>query len=137
MTPQLWLELSPSHIRHAQLAAVRQFPQGMHGVALLLHCLAFSCPTLEIGCHLSSCGLCHGWVGWGTIFFPGLPFPRGVSEGRCFSQPAVLKAYTLEPHSVGRTPGGWWFLHRLRPSVDGPSWTQWGSMPVLVRDLAP
>ena len=33
--------------------------------------------------------------------------------------------------------GGLVLLHWLRPSVDGPSWTQWGSMPVLVRDLAP
>ena len=33
-----------------------------------------------------------------------------------------------------RVAGG---FHRFRPSVDGPSWTQWGSMPVLVRDLAP
>ena len=44
--------------------AARQFPQGMHGVALLLHCLALSRPTLEIGCHLSSCGCATvGWVG--------------------------------------------------------------------------
>ena len=37
MAPEMWLELSPSHIRHAQLAAVRQQPQGMHDAALLLH----------------------------------------------------------------------------------------------------
>ena len=80
--------------------------------------------------------LCHGWVGWGTKCFPGLPFPRGVSEGRCFSQPAVLKAYT-GTSQCGSQPGWLVVFHWFRPSVDGPSWTQWGSMPVLVRDLAP
>ena len=54
------------------------------------------------------------------IFFPGLPFPRGVSEGCCFLQPAVLKAYTLEPHSVGRTPGGWWFSTGSGPASTVP-----------------
>ena len=39
--------------------------------------------------------------------------------------------------TVWSHPGGLVVFHWLRPSVDGPSWTQWGSMPVLVRDLAP
>ena len=34
-----------------------KIPQGMHGVALLLLYMAFSCSTLEDGCHLPSCGL--------------------------------------------------------------------------------
>ena len=84
----------------------------------------FLCPVSRFG-------------GLGHYIFSGLPFLRGVSQGCCFSQLAVLKAYTVEPHSVGRTPVGWCLLHRLRPSVDGPSWTHWGSMPVLVRNLAP
>ena len=57
-------------------------------------------------------------------------------EGCCFSQPAVLKAYT-GTSQCGSQPGWLVGFHRFRPSVDGPSWTQWGSMPVLVRDLAP
>ena len=39
--------------------------------------------------------------------------------------------------TVWSHPGGLVVFHWLRPSVDGPSWMQWGSMPVLVRDLAP
>ena len=52
-----------------------------------------------------------------------------VAVGRCFSQPAVLKAYT-GTSQCGSQPG--WLVVST-----GPSWTQWGSMPVLVRDLAP
>ena len=39
--------------------------------------------------------------------------------------------------TVWVAPRGAGGFHRLRPSVDGPSKTQWGSMPVLVRDSAP
>ena len=46
------------------------------------------------------------------------------------------KAYT-GTSQCGPHPGGLVVRHWFRPSVDGPSWTQWGSMPVLVRDLAP
>ena len=75
MTPEMWLELEPiPHRCNVQLAAVRQFPQGMHGVALLLHC---SRSTLRVGCLLSSCGLgaTVGWVG-APIFF-SKKSPRG------------------------------------------------------------
>ena len=93
-------------------------------------------------------------MGWGAkIFCPGLPSPRGVSEGRCFLQPVVLKAYTLEPHSVGRTPvvGGFPLVqaqHRrsLMDAVGqhagagyglGPMTPPWDSTLVLVRALSP
>ena len=57
LTPEVWIDLSLSHIRHAQLAAVRQFPQGWHDAALLLHSLAKPRSTLQIPCRLPSCGL--------------------------------------------------------------------------------
>ena len=48
MTPEMWLELEPiKHRCHVQLAAVRQFPREMHGVALLLQWPPRS--TLESG----------------------------------------------------------------------------------------
>ena len=55
MTPEMWLELSPSHTRHAQLAAVRQIPQGDARCCLASASLARS--TLQIRCRLPSCGL--------------------------------------------------------------------------------
>ena len=102
------------------------------------YCIAWHSHVLPWKLGATSLLVVCATVGWvGALYFFQVCHFLEVSEGRCFSQPAVLKAYTLEPHSVGRTPGGWWFFHRFRPSVDGPSWTQWGSMPVLVRDLAP
>ena len=137
MTPEMWLELEPiKHRCHAQLAAVRQNPSGdQHGVALLLHWLSRS--TLEIACHLPSCGLgaTVGWVG-APKFFPDLDF----FEGRCFMQPAVLKALHWNLSVWCRTRargGGELVLRRFRPSVDSPSKSQWGSILLLVRDLAP
>ena len=104
---------------------------------MLLHCLAFSRPTLEIGCHLSSCGLCHTWVGWGTLFFPGLAISsRSVGSTLLLAASGAQGLYT-GTSQCGSHPGGLVVFHWFRPSVDGPSWTQWGSMPVLVRDLAP
>ena len=87
MTPQLWLELSPSHIRHAQLAAVRQIPKGMHDAALLLHSSANSCYTLQIPCRLLSCGLVPRLGGLGRQ-----NFLQVFVSGRLHSQPAALKA---------------------------------------------
>ena len=105
MTPEMWLELEPiTHRCHVQLAAVRQNPSGdQHGVALLLHWLSRS--TLEIACHLPSCGLgaTVGWVG-APKFFPDL----GFFEGRCFMQPAVLKALHWNLSVWCRTRAGWW-----------------------------
>ena len=77
------------------------FPQGMHGVALLLHCLAISRSTLEEGCRLSSRGMVPRLGGWGTIFFPG----RLCFEGR-YIIAGGAQGPTL-PVS-GRTPGGCW-----------------------------
>ena len=75
MTPQLWLELSPSHIRHAQLAAVRQIPQGMTDAALLLH------RSHVLPCRFGAACLpvawCHGWVGWGAKIFCRFSFQGG------------------------------------------------------------
>ena len=72
----MWLELSPSHIRHVQLAAVRQIPQGMHDAALLLH------RSHVLPCRLRAACLpvawCHGWVGWGTK----IVHDAAVSQGR-------------------------------------------------------
>ena len=88
-----------------------QFASFPSGLSTVLPCLLLGLLPLDNGCHLPSCGLCAtvGWVGVPKFFCPGLPSPRGVSEGRCFSQPAVLKAHTgtsqCEPHPAG----GWWF----------------------------
>ena len=58
-----------------------------HGVALLLHCLAFPRPTLEIGCRLSSCGWCYGWEGWGHYMFS-----RSAISSRCTRGMLLLAA---------------------------------------------
>ena len=65
----------------------------------------FLCPVSRFG-------------GLGHYIFSGLPFLRGVSQGCCFSQLAVLKAYTVEPHSVGRTPVGPRWAQRRRSIMD-------------------
>ena len=87
--------------------------------AFLVLCLdiidMFSCFTFGSGWHSMLFLYTQGVLNplqWG--------FPRGVSEGCCFLQPAVLKAYTLEPHSVGRTPGGWWFSTGSGPASTVP-----------------
>ena len=85
----MWLELSPSHIRHAQLAAVRQIPQGMHDAALLLHGSANSRSTLQIPCRLLSYGLVPRLGGLGHQNF--LQVFIAIS-GRLHSQPDALKA---------------------------------------------
>ena len=81
MTPEMWLALSPSHIRHAQLAAVRQFPQGMHDAALLLH------RSHVLPCRFGAACLpvawCHGWVGWGANIFCRFSFQGGCIAARC------------------------------------------------------
>ena len=85
MTPQLWLELSPSHIRHAQLAAVRQIPQGMTDAGLASASLARS--TLQIRCRLPSCGLVPRLGGLGRQ-----NFLQVFISGRLHSQLDALKA---------------------------------------------
>ena len=80
--------------------------------------------------------LCHGWVGWGTK-----TFSRSAISLSCIGGTLLLAACGAQGLywnlTVWSHPGGLVVFHWLRPSVDGPSWTQWGSMPVLVRDLAP
>ena len=79
MTPEMWLELEP--IKHrclVQLAAVRQFPREMHGVALLLQWPSRF--TLESGLALLLVVLVPRLGGWGIKFFPGF----GFFEGHCF-----------------------------------------------------
>ena len=64
----------------------------------------------------------------------------GFFEGRCFMQPAALKALHWNLSVWCRTRargGGELVLCRFRPSVDSPSKSQWGSILLLVRDLAP
>ena len=79
MTPEMWLELEP--IKHrclVQLAAVRQFPREMHGVALLLQWPSRF--TLESGIALLFVVLVPRLGGWGIKIFPGF----GFFEGHCF-----------------------------------------------------
>ena len=111
----MWLELSPSHIRHAQLAAVRQFPQGMHDAALLLHSLAKPRFTLQIPCRLPSCGLVPRLGGLGhQNFCPG----QFCLEGRCITASGAQGA-TLE--SVASHPaGGWWLATGSGPVCTVP-----------------
>ena len=71
----MWLELSPFYTRLAQLAAVRQFPQGMHDAALLLHSSATARFTLQNVSLLPSCGgATVGWVGAPKLFLASLAF---------------------------------------------------------------
>ena len=87
MTPQLWLELSPSHIRHAQLAAVRQIPQGMHDAAMLpCFCIARTFyPADSVPPAFLWPGATVGWVG-APKFFAGFRFREAAL------QPDALKA---------------------------------------------
>ena len=67
---------------------------------------------------------------------------RSAISSRCIGWTLLLAACGAQGLHCNLTVwvaprGGLVVLHWLRPSVDGPSWTQWGSMPVLVRDLAP
>ena len=74
--------------------------------------------------------------GLGHHIFPGLAISLRRVGGTLLL--AACGAQGLRWNlTVWVAPGGLVVLHRFRPSVDGPSWTQWGSMPVLVRDLAP
>ena len=82
----MWLELSPSHIRHAQLAAVRQIPQGMHDAALLLHSSANPRSTLQIPCRLPSCGLVPRLGGLGHNIFCRLSFQGGCIRSQLRSR---------------------------------------------------
>ena len=132
------LNSSPSYTdAMCNLPQFARIPQGRSTV-LPCYCIAWHSYVLtwKFGAtSLLVAGATVGWVG-APYFFQVSPFPRGVSEGRCTHSLRCSRP-TLKPHSVGRTLGGAGGSHRLRPSVDGPSWTQWGSMPVLVRDLAP
>ena len=72
MTPEMWLDLSPSHTVLYATSADRQNPSGIQrGVALLVAWLVISRSTRE-RCHLLSCDVCHGWDGWDTNFFHDL-----------------------------------------------------------------
>ena len=119
----MWLELEPiTHRCHVQLAAVRQIPQGLSTV-LPCYCIAWHSHVLPWKLGATSLLVVCATVGWvGALYFFQVCHFLEVSEGRCFSQPAVLKAYTLEPHSVGRNPGGWRFppvqAHRRRSLMD-------------------
>ena len=69
--------------------------------------------------------------------FPDFGF---LLEGRCITQPTALKALHWNLSVWCRTcarGGGELVLYRFRPSVDSPSKSQWGSILLLVRDLAP
>ena len=79
MAPETWLELEP--IKHrclVQLAAVRQLPREMHGVALLLQWPSRF--TLESGLALLIVVLVPRLAGWGIKQIPGF----GFFEVRCF-----------------------------------------------------
>ena len=115
------LNSSPSHTD--AMCNLPQFANSLRGCTVLpCYCFAWHSHVLPWKLGATSLLVVCATVGWvgALYFFPGLPFPRGVSEGRCFSQPAVLKAYTLEPHSVGRTPGGWWFSTGSGPASTVP-----------------
>ena len=102
MTPEMWLELEPiKHRCHVQLAAVRQFPREMHGVALLLqwpYVLLW-----EIVSRSPSVVLVPRLGGWGINFFR-----FGYFGERCILQPAVLKALHWNLSVWCRTRAGWW-----------------------------
>ena len=132
MTPEMWLELELiKHRCHVQLAAVRQFPRGMHGVALLLQWPP--CFTLELGLALLVWPCCHGWVGWVIKIFQISVFSKGAAS----VQPAALKVTLEPPQCVPHACRVVETLYCLRPRVDSASKPQWGSILLLVRALAP
>ena len=89
MTPEMWLELEPiKHRCHVQLAAVRQFPRGMHGVALLLQWPPRF--TLELGLALLLVVLVPRLGGLGHQNFPDF----GFFEGCCFHAASGAKGHT-------------------------------------------
>ena len=104
---------SPSYTdAMCNLPQFANFPQGMHGVALPLHCLAFSRSTPEDGCRLPSCGLCAtlGWVGTPNSFRPFFV------EGFSFVLTSVPKPLHRNRLVSGRTPAGW----LIPPACLGP-----------------
>ena len=87
MTPEMWLELSPHHTRHAQLAVARQNPS--EDARCRLASAKFGKPTFYPADNapppLLWLGATVGWVGAPT-------FLQVFISGRLHSQPAALKA---------------------------------------------
>ena len=65
---------------------------------------------------------------------------RSAISSRCIGGTLLLAACGVQGlHwnlTVWAAPRGLMVRHWFRPSIDSPSWTQWGSMSELVRDLA-
>ena len=124
MTPEMWLELVPIlHQCHAQLAAVRQFPQGMHRVASLPLCSASHVLPWIVGTTslLVALALRLGGLGCQNSF--RFFSPGGLHLQGCRSVDLVLPV----GYTVGLNP---WRVH-------GSLSKGGGSMLMLVRDLAP
>ena len=114
-----------------------KIPQGRSTV-LPCYCIAWHSHVLPWNSGATSLLVAGATVGWvGALYLSRSRHFLEVFRRDAVPHSLRCSRPTLKPHSVGRTPGGLVVFHWLRPSVDGPSWTQWGSMPVLVRGLAP
>ena len=129
----MWLELE--HTTHTdaflQSAAVRQLSLGIgYGFVFLLH---FSLRLRKWVPPPFLWSWCYGWVGWGTK-----KIDQFLKEGSSLVLAVALKLLHRKLLVLGRTArrGG---VYRFRPRVATIPlffvlW--WGSMPLLVRDLA-
>ena len=132
MTPEMWLELEPiKHRCHLQLAAVRQFPREMHGVALLLQWPSRF--TLGNWVSLSFCGL------GATVRWNGASI---VARFRRFRRALLCAASAAKGHwnHLGATAcaqGARDFLYCFKACVDSSPKPQRGNIPLLARAPAP
>ena len=117
MNPEMSLEREPiSHRCHAQLAAVRQFPQGMHRVAFLPLCSASHVLPWIVGTTsllVAFFGATVGWV-WGAkkIFVRSFR-RRGVRcLGLMLQRGSQAAAGSVHTHGVQALPG-----HRVLPKA--------------------
>ena len=109
-----------------KLAAVRYFPL-VACTVLPFFCIGLD---LEFGC-LSPFLRFRGWVGWGTNFFYRSPKDAAFRSQR---RSRLRTGNFVGPHARA----GWWGLRSLLLQVlCRQSFVHWGSILVVVRDLAP
>ena len=130
MNPETRLELE-AHQTPMPCATCRSspIPSGMHGVALLLQWLVLGNWVSPYFCGL---GATVGWVGHQNVS------DSVTLESAAFCSHRRLRSH-LEPLQCDRMRAGWSSsdLYCFRACVDSSPTPQWGSMPLLVRALAP
>ena len=110
----MWLELSPHHIRHAQLAVARQKSLGG---CTMLPCICKVRQTHVLPCIQCAASLtvawCHGWVGWGTKIFC-----RSFIQGGCIRSPLRSRPPDGGRMSSGSVAYSRWVQAQCRHSLD-------------------